>query len=148
MTQQPLFTGKEYRGIYNKARSEEKIQLAVCKYLKIKYPNVIFMCDLASGLKMTLWMGARHKIMRSSRGLPDLFIAHPRPNPETNRLYNGLFLELKKDGTRIVKRNGQPASQHIGEQMVVLSELRKVGYSAQFACGYKEAIKIIDEYMG
>ena len=37
---------------------------------------------------------------------------------------------------------------HRMEQADVLYKLRKAGYAAEFAIGFDEAIKIIDEYLG
>lgn len=62
--------------------------------------------------------------------------------------FYGLFLELKKDGTRLKKKNGEWATEHIAEQAAVLEELSERGYCAEFAVGFEEAKKIIDEYLG
>jgi hypothetical protein len=59
----------------------------------------------------------------------------------------GLYIELKKDGTRLKKKNGDWASEHIAEQAAVLKELRRRGFKAEFAVGFDEAKKIIDEYL-
>lgn len=59
----------------------------------------------------------------------------------------GLFIELKKDGTRLKKKNGEWASDHIAEQAKVLYELRIAGYEAVFAVGYDEAVAIIENYL-
>jgi len=62
---------------------------------------------------------------------------------------HGLFIEIKKAGTRIFKKDGTlVADQHIREQFDVLEQLRKRGYMAEFACGFDEAKKIIDGYLG
>lgn len=60
----------------------------------------------------------------------------------------GLFLELKKEGTRLKKKNGDWATEHIAEQAEVLEKLRQRGYCAEFAVGFDEAKRIIDEYLG
>lgn len=63
--------------------------------------------------------------------------------------YAGLMIELKRPGTRIYKKDGTlVADQHIREQFDVLEQLRKRGYVAEFACGFDEAKKIIDGYLG
>ncbi|MCM1218179.1 MAG: hypothetical protein NC548_27150 [Lachnospiraceae bacterium] len=61
---------------------------------------------------------------------------------------SGLYIELKKDGTRLKKRNGSWATEHIAEQAEVLDKLRRRGYCAEFAVGFDEAKRIIDEYLG
>jgi hypothetical protein len=40
------------------------------------------------------------------------------------------------------------ANEHICEQFDMLEQLRRRGYKAEFACGFDEAKKIIDEYLG
>lgn len=62
--------------------------------------------------------------------------------------YNGLLIELKRDGTRLKKKDGSWASEHIEEQARVLQTLREKGYAAEFAVGFDEAKKIIDWYLG
>lgn len=63
--------------------------------------------------------------------------------------YAGLMIELKRDGTRILKKDGTVvADAHIREQMEVLRELERRGYKACFAVGFDQAKQIIDEYLG
>ena len=63
--------------------------------------------------------------------------------------YAGLMIELKKAGTRIYRKDGRLVSDaHIREQFDMLEQLRQRGYKAEFACGFDEAKKIIDEYLG
>jgi hypothetical protein len=63
--------------------------------------------------------------------------------------YHGLFIELKKAGTRIYKKDGTLVSNaHIREQFDMLESLRQAGYKAEFAIGFDEAKNIIDEYLG
>jgi hypothetical protein len=62
--------------------------------------------------------------------------------------YAGLFIELKREGTRIFKKDGKlVADEHIREQYDMLHDLRARGYAADFACGFDEAKKLIDDYM-
>ena len=61
----------------------------------------------------------------------------------------GLFIELKKNGEKIYKKDGElVADEHIREQAAVLEKLRGLGYVAEFAVGLDEAKKIIEEYLG
>lgn len=146
-----LFSAEEYKAnfkVNKKGKKEEGVQVAVCNYIKHKYPDVIFTCDLASGMKLPLWMGALHKKMRSSRGLPDLFIARPKYFTGYASHFHGLFLELKKDGVVVRLRNGElPSDKHIREQEAILQRLRNAGYKAEFACGFDAAIALIDDYL-
>lgn len=159
MAEQSLFTPEEFKKFkkskgVKRSRSEDKIQVQVCKYLKERYPDVIFMCDLASGMNLGKFIGGMNTRLRSSRGLPDLFIAHPYrknfdPNisPEVERIfYHGLFIELKTENQRL-KNGGIKRTDHHDEQAEILARLKQMGYQAQFCCGYDEAIKLIDEYL-
>lgn len=62
----------------------------------------------------------------------------------------GLFLELKKEGTKLYKADGVTlrANPHHAEQNAVLEALRRAGYQAEFAVGFKDSKTQIDEYLG
>ena len=121
-------------------KKEESLQIAVCRYIAHKYPDVIFSCDLASGMKLTIGQAVKAKKMRSSRAYPDLFIAEPRGG------YAGLYLELKTVSPW-KKTGGLKKDKHLEEQSEMLDRLWLKGYMAVFAVGIDEAIKIIDNYM-
>ena len=135
---------------------EAAIQQQVADYLRLQYPDVIFHSDFGSGVKLTMGQAVRQKRLNGGqRAYPDMFIAEPRVNfvpPEgvmgCDTWSHGLFLELKKDGTRIKKKNGEWASPHIEEQHKVLEALSRKGYVAEFAVGFDEAKRIIDSYLG
>ncbi len=64
-------------------------------------------------------------------GVSDLFLAYPSHG------YMGLWLELKKD-----------RQAYLSEQQIIwLDRMLQVGYQAQVAYGYEEAIKFIEEYL-
>jgi len=122
-------------------KEEESLHIAVCDYIKYQYPKVLFNTDL-SGIKLTKGQAVKVKKMRNSRGWPDIFIAEPRKN------CHGLFIELKKEGTKLYKKDGiTPISDHIAEQIIMLHDLYLRGYYADFACGFYEAKKLIDNYL-
>ena len=130
---------------------EHEIYRLIAQYLQVKYPDVIYRFDLAADLKLTMGQARKHKILHPHRGYPDLFIAEIRPHwgdISFNTEYHGLYLEIKKDGTRLKKRNGEWASDHIAEQANMLKLLTIRGYKADFAVGIDEALEIIDEYLG
>jgi hypothetical protein len=92
--------------------------------------------------------------MRSSRGLPDLFIAHVHGDPEeamyrfNKPYYAGLFLELKSEDVVIYNRDGSLRKDpHLAEQNAILEQLTNEGYKAVFAVGFQKAKEIIDEYL-
>lgn len=148
---------------------ESTLQCHVADYLRLRYPNVLFHSDYGSGAFLK---GSQQRTQARQngyrKGWPDLFIAEGRgyfvtrgDKPpafgnfictvgETD-LYicNGLFIELKRDGERILKKKDLTyASEHIKEQAEMLNELLKRGYAARFAVGFDQAKQIIDEYLG
>lgn len=79
----------------------------------------------------------------------DMFIAELMPrciDGSWDYDWNGLFIELKKEGTRLKKKSGEWASEHIAEQAKMLGKLRARGYRAEFARGFDEAKSLIDDY--
>jgi hypothetical protein len=112
--------------------------------------------------------------MRSSRGLPDLFIAAARdfnvhieqyqvvengPIEEgghevthtrvlSKNTWYGLFLELKSEDVVIYNKDGSLRKDpHLAEQNTILEQLTNEGYKAVFAVGFQKAKEIIDEYL-
>lgn len=130
--------------------SESELQIQVADYLRLQYPDVIFHSDFGSGIKLTIGQAAKQKRQNGGRrSWPDMFIAAAVPRLVDGGYkysYHGLFIELKKEGTRLEKKNGEWASEHIAEQAYMLQALRERGYEADFACGFDEAKKIIDKY--
>ena len=123
--------------------SERTLHRAVCDYLRLQYPEVLFNSDLAGATKLTMGQAVAMKALRSDRGWPDLFIAEPGKRFK----YHGLFIELKKEGTKLWKKNGEPTTPHIAEQVKMLEKLDARGYSVAFAIGFDQAKSIIDNYM-
>lgn len=129
--------------------SETELQVMVADYIRLAYPGVLFHSDFGSGIRLTPGQAKKQKRQNGGiRGWPDMFLAEPTWDKNKNKDYHGLFIELKKDGTRLKKRNGEWASEHIAEQNEVLERLQFRGYAAHFAIGFDEAKKIIDNYLG
>lgn len=116
----------------------------ICKdlatYLRLKYPTVIFHFDLA-GLNLSRAQAGMMKGIQGGRGWPDLFIAEPRHD------YNGLFIEVKVEGTKLYKKNFEAATPHISEQYQCMDNLRCKGYKADFGIGLDACLKMIDDYL-
>lgn len=130
---------------------EEVIQQQLADYLRLQYPDVIFHSDFGSGTKLTMGQAVKQKRLNGGkRAWPDMFIAEPMPrciDGSWNHEYNGLFIELKKEGTRIKKKNGEWASKHIAEQAQLIEQLKDRGYYAAFVVGFDEAKDLIDAYL-
>ena len=122
--------------------SESQTQQQIAVYLRLNYPNVMFHSDFGAGVHLTSRQAATQKRQNGGqRAWPDMFVAEP------NKGYSGLFIELKREGTRLKRKDGKWASPHLEEQAEVLDRLRFRGYKAEFACGFDEARNLIDEYL-
>jgi hypothetical protein len=119
--------------------SEANEQMLIVQYLKLQYPNVIFNCDM-SGIKLSIGQAVKQKKLGMPKGYPDLFIAEP------NDKYHGLFIELKKSGTKLKKKDGSYINEHIEEQAEMIHRLQERGYYATFCIGFDEAKQTIDNY--
>lgn len=133
--------------------TEAELQTAIAEYLARQYPDVLFHSDFGSGIKLTPGQAVRQKRQNGGRrAWPDMFVAEPQiAGDDCGNIFecrSGLFLELKKEGTRLRKKNGDWATPHIAEQAEVLEKLRDRGYCAEFVVGFEAAKKIIDEYLG
>jgi hypothetical protein len=121
--------------------SEKSLHRAVCDYIRLQYPDVLFNSDLAGATKLTMGQAVAMKALRSNRGFPDIVIY------EVRKGCHGMFIELKKEGEKIYKRDGSPVTPHIEEQLHCLIELQKRGYNAVFAIGFDAAKRVIDNYL-
>lgn len=123
--------------------NEAELQKQVAIYIRMQYPDVIFHSDFGSGARLSPWQARMQKIQNGGRrAWPDMMIAEPMGN------YHGLFIELKREGARLKKQNGEWASSHIAEQNIMLNELSNKGYKAEFAIGFEQALDLIDDYLG
>lgn len=128
---------------------ESDLQVMVADYLRLQYPNVLFHSDFGSGIKLTMGQAAKQKRQNGGRrAWPDMFIADAGKTWTDTLPKHGLFIELKKEGTRLKKKNGEWATPHIAEQAEVLEQLKKRGYSAEFGVGFDNTKKLIDDYFG
>jgi hypothetical protein len=121
--------------------SERTLHRAVCDYIRLQYPDVIFNTDLSGATKLTVGQAVALKSLRSGRGFPDIVIYEPRKD------YHGLFLELKQEGERLFNKNGELATPHLREQNDMLCRLEDKGYCSGFVVGFDQAKIIIDNYL-
>lgn len=130
--------------------SEEELCFQLASYLRYSHPDVLFHFDFGSGTKLSMTQAVRQKRM-NARSWPDLFVAKPRyyhSHDDKFLEYGGLFLELKREGTKLRKLDGSWVSPHVAEQDAVLEQLAESGYVAQFAVGLDHAIELIESYLG
>ena len=122
-------------------QSEKDLQKQVCDYLKIAYPKVMFNSDMAGAVKLSIGQAVQISKLRSNKGFPDIAIYEPRGE------FAGLFIELKKEGECLTKRDGTPVSDHIQEQLNCINLLSAKGYKGRFCIGWQNAKETIDEYL-
>lgn len=136
---------------------EYQLQKQCCHFLKLKYPNLIFWSDTASGR----WEYSKKQLhdkvaLNSENKRPDITILEPRDvkhKDGTIKHYCGLCLELKKDGESVILKIGPrkgmlSTDKHIQAQAAMLKRLQAKGYYCNFAVGYDQFTKIVDWYMG
>jgi len=125
-----------------KAGSEEELCFQLARYMQLKHPDVPYHFDYGSGTKLTKGQAIKQKRL-NKRAWPDLFIAAAGYRPA---IYSGLFIELKTEKHRL-KNGGIAQTDHVREQYETLAALRMQGYAADFACGFDEAVKLIEDYL-
>lgn len=123
-----------------KAQPEYELQKAVCQYLELQYPDVLF---VSTGIPFNLrpQQGARIKaINKNGFKCPDLIIF------EARRGYHGLLIELKvKD---ILKKDGNLLkNKHVEAQQKSLYALESKQFCARFEVGFDDAKHTIDWYL-
>lgn len=129
--------------------SEEDLSFMLARYMQLQHPGILYHFDYGSGTKLTMGQAIKQKRL-NKRAWPDLFIAAYRYTKVDEEEYSGLFIELKKEGTKLYLKDGKTmvANPHYQEQALTLQALEFAGYKAVFACGYNEAVKVISEYLG
>ena len=120
--------------------SEQLEHEQVCRYISNNYPDILFTTDL-SGIYLHPTTAKKIKHLKSCRGFPDIFILQPNKN------FKVLFIELKKTGEKIFKKDGSYKTEHLQEQSQVIQRLNNLGYLATFCIGFDSAIETIDIYL-
>lgn len=121
--------------------NEAHEHLMLCTYIKTNFPDVLFTTDL-SGIRVPMGTAKKLPALRSSNGIPDLLIFSPRGG------YHGLMIEMKASGIKVNKKDGSIRhDEHLLEQNEVLRQLRVLGYYADFAMGFEEGKRLVDQYM-
>ncbi len=147
MAKQEVLSVDEYRKISKKSKGESYVnpEYAVCKkiaeFLRKNYPDVLYHWDY-TGLGLTkAQAGMAKEIQHRQKGFPDLQILEKRG------IFIGCFLEIKKEGAVLFKKNGDYATDHIQRQYEMALILRSKGYFAEVAIGYEAAVTFIKEYL-
>jgi len=123
------------------ARNEEAEQIAICDYLRLQYPIVIFNSD-HSGIRVGQGLANKVKRLHSENGIPDLNIDEPRGG------WFGLKIEMKATGVSVWRKNGMlKDNEHLRKQWKMLMRLDQKGYCTGFCSGFDAAKAVIDWYM-
>lgn len=123
------------------ARSEEAEQIALCNYIRLKYPDVVFSSD-HSGIRVGQGLANKVKALHSENGIPDLSIDEPRGG------WFGLKIEMKATGVTVFRKSGMLKNDaHLQKQWRMLMKLELKGYHAGFCEGYDVAVELVDWYM-
>ena len=120
---------------------EFELQKAVCNYLRLAYPSVLFDSDTIANVKLTAPQQARNKaIQKEGFKRPDMCIYFP------TEIHSGLFIELKVESP--YKKDGTLKSgEHLRGQYMTMKHLEMLGYKCSFAWTFEMAKEIIDNYL-
>lgn len=120
-------------------KKEESLQIAISRFIKLQYPNVIFTSE-SSGIRLTMGQAVKAKKQRSKHKLPDMIILQP------NKEYHGICFELKKKSP-FLKDGSLSTNKHIQEQHKTLKQLSTLGYYTCFVWSLEQAISILKKYL-
>lgn len=125
----------------SKNQPEFELQKAICRWLNVQYPKVLYLSDTIASVKLTIPQQNRNKlIQKNGFKTPDLLIFEP------NKEFKGLFIELKvkspfkKDGALL-------KDEHLESQQKTINDLRQKGYYACFSWSLEMTLDIINRYM-
>lgn len=124
------------------------MQVAVCDYLRARYPDVMFLSDTIAAVKLTVMQAVRNKkIQKPGFKCPDLLILATRSSEFGDRVGAcGLFLELKAE-TPFKKDGTLKSNEHLAEQAKTGKALISEGYDFYFVWTFDQAKEIIDGYL-
>jgi len=119
-------------------KPEDKTQMAILDYCKLVYQRlhecVIKIHNEGQRSRSTNRILPR---LGLRAGASDLFFAYP------TELYCGLWMEVKKDGWKPTKAQ----QEHLSRQQAFITQMKSMGYMAEWAIGTDMGIAILDAYM-
>lgn len=128
--------------------TEAQLYEQIARYLSVRHPelNGLWHFDLGGVNNPSRYTRSLYARI-NRRAWPDLFVGVPVLQPDSIYVYYGLFIELKREGFKLKKRDGSWVKEHIAEQAALLEELSGMGYVAVFGVGYDETVQIIESYL-
>ena len=134
-----MYIVNKFNPFFKKLGKEDLLQNAVVNYAEMQHQAIAITCNTeGKGNPFQRWKAL---ILGMRKGTLDLFFPYARCG------FHGLFIELKKDGVKIFKKDGSMRSnEHLERQYKTIQAYRKNGYKADFAIGFEEAKDILDYY--
>jgi hypothetical protein len=120
---------------------EDRVHYQVVKYLKLRWPKVLFHTDSAGELMFESQRMRQGKLNHSGISFPDLQILDARGG------FLGLLIEMKREGENLYNSAGLFKNEHLSRQNATLKALTDRNYLAVFAKGFDAIRKVIDDYM-
>ena len=133
--------------------AEDTLHVAICEYLELQYPKVLFYHTPNEGKKSPFERFKASKL-RMLSGVSDLVIVEPKWKVHEDwdeLLYHGLYLEIKAK-TQVISPKQGKVSFKIGKtsdnQKAFMEKVNARGYLAVVAEGFEQAKQILDDYLG
>ena len=122
---------------------EEITVLQYVNWFKMQYPQHINSLKVNyDRYKASIGVASKQKRLRTNvKGYPDITLSLP------TKLYAGLFIEAKADGSKLLNKKSEFATPHLKEQAAYLKYFSDIGYRAVFAIGLDEMILITNNYI-
>jgi hypothetical protein len=110
--------------------TEDQLQIAAMRWIRLAYPKAVSF-HVANERKTSPMRGAKLKKMGVLAGVPDIHILEP------NKIYCGLFIELKTEKGRLTP-----------SQRDVIERIENAGYKCAVCRSLDEVIDLVDDYFG
>lgn len=125
--------------------TESSVQIDCIKLIRSLSPFAHVIVNAQSRGKQTIGQAMKIKREGFVSGQPDIIVIRQCFDHDNGRIVNGMFLELKREKTRITKKDGTYASETISEQAHYFEKYGKDFY-CNFGIGYDHAEKIIQKF--
>ncbi len=127
---------------------EDALYRQIAFLMKQCYPTVVYRFDFGAGA----YLSKNYRLMNLQKDIQLQNWKHPDftmylPVIMDGIIYHGQCLELKAEGERIYKRDGDYVSPHVKQQAEALNKLRELGYNAEFCIGIYQFQTLVDNYI-
>ena len=128
-----------------KTETESSVQIRCINLIRSLSPFAHIIVNAQSRGKQTIGQAMKIKREGFVSGQSDIIVIRQCFDSDNGRIVNGMFLELKREKTRITKKDGTYASETISEQAHYFEKYGKDFY-CNFGIGYDHAEKIIKKF--